>query len=127
MADRGCRLGTTLTLSTCSPTRSGSDRRRANQAVSLQSARRLHYSPRTTGSAAVLSPRPSNNQRPQADNSSNGSDGSSGALWQQLSRHLPRSRHGAMLVTSRIRRAVMQAVKDNDIVPDEPSDDCLFA
>jgi tetratricopeptide (TPR) repeat protein len=52
-------------------------------------------------------------------------DGSklSGALQQHLSRYLPSSRHGSVLVTSRTRRAAMQVVEESDIIPIEPMHD----
>src|SRR4051812_14229545 len=50
----------------------------------------------------VLSPLPSNSQKTQADG---GGSGNGGALRQHLSRYLPPSRHGSVLVTSRTRRA----------------------
>ncbi|USP81615.1 TPR-like protein [Curvularia clavata] len=49
-------------------------------------------------------------------------DGSSG-LQQHLSRYLPSSRHGAVLVTSRTKRAAMQIVEDIDIISIEPMHD----
>jgi tetratricopeptide (TPR) repeat protein len=75
--------------------------------------------------AAVLSPQTSNGQRSQADDgsdSNDSSDGNSSALRQQLSRYLPPSRHGSVLVTSRTRRAAMQVVEDSDIILIEPMD-----
>ena len=71
--------------------------------------------------AAVLSPRPRNNQRPQVDDG--GDSSSSSALQQHLSRYLPSSRHGSVLVTSRTKRAAMQVVEDSDIIPIEPMHD----
>ena len=46
-----------------------------------------------------------------------------GVLQQHLSRYLPPSRHGAVLVTSRTKRAAMQVVDDSDILFIEPMDD----
>jgi tetratricopeptide (TPR) repeat protein len=43
-----------------------------------------------------------------------------GALQQHLSRYIPTSRHGSVLVTSRTKRAAMQVVEDSDIIPIEP-------
>jgi tetratricopeptide (TPR) repeat protein len=60
--------------------------------------------------AAVLSP-----------TDDGGSDSS--ALQQHLSSYLPSHRHGSVLVTSRTKRAAMQVVEDNDIIPIEPMDD----
>jgi tetratricopeptide (TPR) repeat protein len=45
-------------------------------------------------------------------------DGS--ALQQHLSRYIPWSRHGSVLVTSRSKRAAMQVVEDSDIILIEP-------
>ena len=61
--------------------------------------------------AAVLSP------------TDDGSELSSSALQQHLSRYLPSSRHGSVLVTSRTKRAAMQVVEDSDIIPIEPMHD----
>lgn len=59
--------------------------------------------------AAVLSP---------ADHSSGGGSGSGGsAVKQRLSRYLPSSRRGLILVISWIRRAAMQVVEDSDVIP----------
>ncbi|KAJ5065692.1 hypothetical protein J3E74DRAFT_414642 [Bipolaris maydis] len=49
-------------------------------------------------------------------------EGSSG-LQQHLSRYLPFSRHGAVLVTSRTKSAAMQIVEDSDIILIEPMHD----
>jgi hypothetical protein len=49
-------------------------------------------------------------------------DGGSG-LQQHLSRYLPSSRHGSILVTSRTKRAAMQVVEDSDIITIEPMHD----
>jgi tetratricopeptide (TPR) repeat protein len=46
-----------------------------------------------------------------------------GALQQHLSRYIPTSRHGSVLVTSRTKRAAMQVVEDSDIIPIEPMHD----
>jgi aromatic ring-cleaving dioxygenase len=46
-----------------------------------------------------------------------------GALQQHLSRYIPSSRHGSVLVTSRTKRAAMQVVEDSDIIPIEPMHD----
>jgi tetratricopeptide (TPR) repeat protein len=51
------------------------------------------------------------------------SDRASSALQQYLSRYLPSSRHGSVLVTSRTKRAAMQVVEDGDIIPIEPMHD----
>jgi tetratricopeptide (TPR) repeat protein len=59
--------------------------------------------------ASVLSP---------ADDGSQRSNGSG-----HLSRYLPSSRHGSVLVTSRTNRAAMQVVEDRDIIPIEPMHD----
>ncbi|KAF1937469.1 hypothetical protein EJ02DRAFT_505995 [Clathrospora elynae] len=59
--------------------------------------------------AAVLFPPPST----QADD---GGNGSNGALRQPLSRYLPPSRHGSVLVTSRTKHAAEQVVEDGDII-----------
>jgi tetratricopeptide (TPR) repeat protein len=67
--------------------------------------------------AAVLSPPSCDSQNTPADNSA---DGCGGALRQHLSRYLPASRHGSVLVTSRTRRAAMQVVEESDIIPIEP-------
>ncbi|KAB2107286.1 hypothetical protein AG0111_0g3658 [Alternaria gaisen] len=47
----------------------------------------------------------------------------SGALQQHLSRYIPSSRHGSVLVTSRTKRAARQVVEDSDIIPIEPMHD----
>ena len=57
----------------------------------------------------------------QASNS-RGDSSSAGALQHQLSRYLPPTRHGSVLVTSRTRCAAMQLVEDSDIIPIEPMD-----
>jgi tetratricopeptide (TPR) repeat protein len=54
---------------------------------------------------------------------SNDSESVSSALQQHLSRYLPSSRHGSVLVTSRTKRAAMQVVEDSDIIPIEPMHD----
>jgi hypothetical protein len=48
------------------------------------------------------------------DHSSKLSDGDD-ALLRHMSRYLPSSRNGAVLVTSRTKRAAMQVVEDSDI------------
>ncbi|KAF2818188.1 hypothetical protein CC86DRAFT_245853, partial [Ophiobolus disseminans] len=45
---------------------------------------------------------------------------SGSALQQHLSRYLPMSRHGSVLVTSRTKRVAMQVVEDGDIIAIEP-------
>jgi tetratricopeptide (TPR) repeat protein len=62
--------------------------------------------------AAVLSP---------ADDG--GKLSSSSALQQHLSRYLPSSRYGSVLVTSRTKRAAMQVVEESDIIPIQPMHD----
>jgi tetratricopeptide (TPR) repeat protein len=55
---------------------------------------------------------------------SSADDGSSSsALQQHLSRHLPSSRHGSVLMTSRTKLAAMQIVEDSDIILIEPMHD----
>ncbi|KAF1929478.1 uncharacterized protein M421DRAFT_45945, partial [Didymella exigua CBS 183.55] len=44
------------------------------------------------------------------------------ALQHQLSRYLPPSEHGSVLVTSRTRQAAMQVVEDSDIILIKPMD-----
>ncbi|KAI4844120.1 hypothetical protein E4T44_06379 [Aureobasidium sp. EXF-8845] len=76
--------------------------------------------------ATVLSPPPSNGQTWSEDNGADcgtGGGSSSSALQQHLSRYLPPSTHGSVLVTSRTRRAAMQIVEDSDILPIEPMHD----
>ena len=68
--------------------------------------------------AAVLSPTDGGHGRV---NSSSGGDSS--ALQQHLSRCIPSSRHGSVLVTSRTKRAAMQVVEDSDIISIEPMHD----
>ncbi|CAI9636435.1 unnamed protein product [Alternaria burnsii] len=46
-----------------------------------------------------------------------------GSLRQHLSRCIPSSRHGSVLVTSRTKRAARQVVEDSDIIPIEPMHD----
>jgi tetratricopeptide (TPR) repeat protein len=46
--------------------------------------------------------------------------GGGSALQQHLSRYLPSSRHGSVLVTSRTKRAARQVVEESDIIPIEP-------
>ncbi|KAL1603478.1 hypothetical protein SLS60_005065 [Paraconiothyrium brasiliense] len=64
--------------------------------------------------AAVLSPPPSNTD---ADNDSNSNNAT---LRRQLSRYIPPSTHGSVLVTSRTRRAATQIVEDDDVILIEP-------
>ncbi|KAF2022632.1 hypothetical protein EK21DRAFT_11443, partial [Setomelanomma holmii] len=52
-----------------------------------------------------------------------GSELSSSALQQHLSRYLPSSRYSSVLVTSRTRRAAMQVVEESDIIPIQPMHD----
>ncbi|KAG9668392.1 hypothetical protein KCU99_g9881, partial [Aureobasidium melanogenum] len=77
--------------------------------------------------ATVLSPPPSNGQTWSEDNITDGGTGggsSSSALQQHLSRYLPPSTHGSVLLTSRTRRAALEIVdKDSDILPIEPMHD----
>jgi tetratricopeptide (TPR) repeat protein len=75
--------------------------------------------------AAVLSPRPRNNQKPQLDDGGDTSSSNSSALQQHLSRYLPSSRHGSVLVTSRSRSAAMDVVEDSNIIPIEPMYDAV--
>ncbi|OAG04125.1 uncharacterized protein CC84DRAFT_1207310 [Paraphaeosphaeria sporulosa] len=49
--------------------------------------------------------------------------GRSNTLQQHLSRYLPSSRHGSVLVTSRTKRVAMQVVEDSDIILIEPMHD----
>ena len=70
--------------------------------------------------AGVLSPPPSNSQTSPTDG---GASTSSSGLQRHLSKYLPPSRHGLVLVTSRTRRAVMQIVEDSDVMPIEPMHD----
>ncbi|KAI8930569.1 hypothetical protein NX059_012179 [Plenodomus lindquistii] len=46
-----------------------------------------------------------------------------GALQQHLSRYIPSSGYGSVLVTSRTKRAATQVVEDSDIIPIEPMHD----
>jgi hypothetical protein len=71
--------------------------------------------------ASVLSARASNSQ---TDNSS-GNSSSRGALQHHLSRYLPPSRHGSVLVTSRTRRAASQLINNSDIIPIKPIDTAI--
>jgi tetratricopeptide (TPR) repeat protein len=76
--------------------------------------------------AGVLSPLPSNGQTSSEDNGADGGTGrgsSSSALQQRLSRYLPPSTHGSVLVTSRTRHAAIQLVEDSDIISIEPMHD----
>ena len=70
----------------------------------------------------VLSTPLSNDQRSQADHDSNTSNANSHALRQHLSRYLPASSHGSVLVTSRTRRAAMHIVEASDIILVKPMD-----
>jgi hypothetical protein len=68
--------------------------------------------------AGVLSVRASDSRTDD-----DGGDSSSGGVLQhRLSRYLPPSSHGSVLVTSRTRRAAVQVVEDSDIIPIEPMD-----
>jgi tetratricopeptide (TPR) repeat protein len=76
--------------------------------------------------AGVLSPPHSNGQTLSEDNGADGGSGggsSSSALQQRLSRYLPPSTHGSVLVTSRTRHAAIQIVEDSDIIPIEAMHD----
>jgi tetratricopeptide (TPR) repeat protein len=74
--------------------------------------------------AGVFSPPASNSQALLVDNGANGdTGGSSSAFRQHLSRYLPPSRHGSVLVTSRTRRAATQIVEDSDVISIEPMHD----
>ncbi|TIA27933.1 hypothetical protein D6C78_10968, partial [Aureobasidium pullulans] len=77
--------------------------------------------------ATVLSPPPSDGKTWSEDNITDGGtrgDGSSSALQQPLSRYLPPSKHGSVLLTSRTRRAALEIVDDDsDILPIEPMHD----
>jgi tetratricopeptide (TPR) repeat protein len=64
--------------------------------------------------AAVLSP---------TDDSSKSSSSGGSNLQQHLSRYLPSSSYGSVLVTSRTKRAAMQVVEDSDIIQIEPMHD----
>ncbi|KAJ4304522.1 hypothetical protein N0V90_000048 [Kalmusia sp. IMI 367209] len=68
--------------------------------------------------ATVLSLPPSNSQGMRKDDGDNSS--SSHAPRKHLSRYLPPSRHGSILVTSRTHHAARQVVEDDDIIPIEP-------
>jgi hypothetical protein len=72
--------------------------------------------------AGVLSAEAGDNQELRADDGG-GNNSNTGALRQHLSRYLPPSRHGCVLVTSRTKHAAMQLVEDSDIIPIEPMDD----
>jgi tetratricopeptide (TPR) repeat protein len=61
---------------------------------------------------AVLAPLPSNS-----------SDNGGSSLQQHLSRYLPQSKHGSVLVTSRTKRVAMQIVEGSDVIPIEPMHD----
>jgi tetratricopeptide (TPR) repeat protein len=66
--------------------------------------------------ATVLSLRSSNSQKLPTDHYNDGLN----APKQRLSRYLPQSRHGSVLVTSRTMRAATQIVEESDVVPIEP-------
>ena len=66
-------------------------------------------------SATVLSP-PSGGRKTQAG-------GGDGALGQHLSRYLPPSRYGSVLVTSRTKQAASRLVEESDIIQIEPMHD----
>ncbi|OCK96219.1 putative kinesin [Cenococcum geophilum 1.58] len=66
-------------------------------------------------SATVLSP-PSDGRKTQAG-------GGDGALGQHLSRYLPPSRYGSVLVTSRTKQAASRLVEESDIIQIEPMHD----
>jgi hypothetical protein len=72
--------------------------------------------------AGVLSAEAGDNQELRADDGG-GNNSNTEALRQHLSRYLPPSRHGCVLVTSRTKHAAMQLVEDSDIIPIEPMDD----
>ena len=72
--------------------------------------------------AGVLSARASDSPKSPADNGGS-ADNSTGALAHHLSRYLPPSRHGSVLVTSRTKQAALQLVEDSDVVLIEPMDD----
>ncbi|KAH8707088.1 hypothetical protein GQ44DRAFT_817933 [Phaeosphaeriaceae sp. PMI808] len=59
----------------------------------------------------------------QSSAEENGSSDSRSAFKQRLSKYLPLTKHGSVLVTSRTKRAAMQLVEDSDIIPIEPMDD----
>jgi tetratricopeptide (TPR) repeat protein len=65
--------------------------------------------------AAVLSPTGNGSKLSSSSNNS--------ALQQHLSRYLPSSRHGSVLVTSRTKRAAREVVEDCDIIAIEPMPD----
>jgi tetratricopeptide (TPR) repeat protein len=72
--------------------------------------------------AGVLSARASDRPKSPAENGGS-ADNSTGALAHHLSRYLPPSRHGSVLVTSRTKQAALQLVEDSDVVLIEPMDD----
>ena len=72
--------------------------------------------------AGVLSARASDSPKSPAENGGS-ADNSTGALAHHLSRYLPPSRHGSVLVTSRTKQAALQLVEDGDVVLIEPMDD----
>jgi tetratricopeptide (TPR) repeat protein len=77
--------------------------------------------------AGVLSPPPSNSQTLPTDSCTDDSDcggsTSTSGLQRHLSKYLPLTRHGSVLVTSRTRRAAIQIVEDSDIMLIEPMHD----
>jgi tetratricopeptide (TPR) repeat protein len=72
--------------------------------------------------AGALSAQVGDSQKSQADDG-DGDSSNMRALQHPLSRYLPPSRHGCVLVTSRTRQAAMQLVEDSDIIAIEPMDD----
>jgi hypothetical protein len=70
--------------------------------------------------ATVLLPPSSNGQTSSEDNSTHGGSSSSRVLSQYLSKYLPPSARGSVLVTSRTRRAAREMVEDSDILTIEP-------
>jgi hypothetical protein len=75
--------------------------------------------------AGVFSPLPNNNQTSSEDNGTHAGTGRGrrSALKQRLSKYLPPSRHGSVLVTSRSRLAANQIVEDSNVILIEPMDD----
>jgi tetratricopeptide (TPR) repeat protein len=72
--------------------------------------------------AAVLARLTDNNQSPAAKSSINGDNGGN-ILQQHLSRILPQSRHGSVLVTSRSKHVALKIVEDSEIMTVEPMQD----
>jgi tetratricopeptide (TPR) repeat protein len=74
--------------------------------------------------ASVLSPLLNKGRTSSEDNGANhdtsAGSPSSSALQQRLSKYLPPSTHGSILVTSRTRLAASQVVEENDVIPIEP-------